>query len=77
MQGWLDDRVECRHALSELKRLQPQMAWLGLDRSELPWMRVGRLGGKKDVDEKTGRQRISDDDTFEAREARFYDPEIV
>ena len=38
LQGWLDDRVECRNALSKLYKLETIRY---MDRTEVPFMHVG------------------------------------
>ena len=38
VQGWLDDRVECRNALSKLYKLDSMRY---MDRSEIPFMKMG------------------------------------
>lgn len=36
VQGWFDDRVECRNALSKLSKISEHDS--GMDRKDLPWM---------------------------------------
>ena len=38
VQGWFDDRVECRNALSKVASLARQDIKKEMDRAELPWM---------------------------------------
>ena len=39
VQGWIDDRVEARNALSKLRALQPALAMM--DHRDLPWIEEG------------------------------------